>query len=71
MSQSTKPTLTDVVTKIEELNQNVNTFNEKFDNYQQSVQWVIQLAFTLIASATIAVIITSVSSVLKALPYIR
>jgi hypothetical protein len=55
MSQSTKPTLTDVVTKIEELNQNVNTFNEKFDNYQQSVQWVIQLAFTLIASATMII----------------
>lgn len=35
-------------------------FNDKFDNYQKATQWVVQLAFTLIASATITVIITSV-----------
>ena len=35
-------------------------FNDRFSNYQQATQWVVQLAFTLIASATITVIITSV-----------
>ena len=35
-------------------------FNAKFDNYQKATQWVVQLAFSLIASATITVIITSV-----------
>jgi len=35
-------------------------FNGKFDNYQKATQWVVQLAFSLIASATITVIITSI-----------
>ncbi|MEE6160954.1 hypothetical protein [Cylindrospermopsis raciborskii] len=35
-------------------------FNDRFSNYQQATQWVVQLAFTLIASATITIIITSV-----------
>jgi outer membrane murein-binding lipoprotein Lpp len=35
-------------------------FSDRFGNYQQATQWVVQLAFTLIASATITVIITSV-----------
>ena len=35
-------------------------FNDRFSNYQQATQWVEQLAFTLIASATITIIITSV-----------
>lgn len=35
-------------------------FNDRFGNYQQSTQWVVQLAFSLIASATLTVIITSV-----------
>jgi predicted nuclease with TOPRIM domain len=32
----------------------------RFDTYQKATQWVVQLAFSLIASATITVIITSV-----------
>jgi molecular chaperone GrpE (heat shock protein) len=66
-SESREPTLTDVINKIEELDENfkdlskeVKTFDEKFQNYQKATQWVVQLAFTLIASATITVIITSV-----------
>ncbi|MFM7559849.1 hypothetical protein [Cylindrospermopsis raciborskii] len=35
-------------------------FNDRFSNYQHATQWVVQLAFTLIASATITIIITSV-----------
>ena len=38
----------------------VERFNDRFSNYQQATQWVVQLAFTLIASATITVIITAV-----------
>jgi hypothetical protein len=38
----------------------LDKFNDRFDNYQKATQWVVQLAFTLIASATITVIITSV-----------
>lgn len=62
-----EPTLTDVVNRLEalkrsedELRQEVTRFNDRFSNYQQATQWVVQLAFTLIASATLTVIITAV-----------
>ena len=35
-------------------------FNNRFDDYQKATQWVVQLAFSLIAFTTITVIITSV-----------
>ncbi|WP_404783532.1 hypothetical protein [Altericista sp. CCNU0014] len=62
MTQSTspEPTLADVIDKIETLSKDVERSNERFANYQQAVQWVVQLAFTLIASATITIIISSV-----------
>jgi hypothetical protein len=62
MTQATspEPTLTDVINKIEILTQDVERSNERFDNYQKAVQWVVQLAFSLIASATITIIISSV-----------
>lgn len=44
----------------ERFSQDQERFNERFSNYQQATQWVVQLAFTLIASATLTVIITSV-----------
>jgi hypothetical protein len=53
-------TLKDVIDKIDALSTEVRTFDEKFKNYQQATQWVVQLAFTLIASATVTVIIASV-----------
>lgn len=69
-----EPTLVDVIEKLDQLSTNVDQlstrvdrlsadsekFNDRFSNYQQATQWVVQLAFTLIASATITVIITSV-----------
>ncbi|MEL6383495.1 MAG: hypothetical protein AAFQ89_13790 [Cyanobacteria bacterium J06626_18] len=45
---------------VESLSNEVESFNNKFGNYQQATQWVVQLAFTLIASATLTVIIISV-----------
>ncbi len=51
----------DALTKIvDKLTINVGMFNDKFDNYQKATQWVVQLAFTLIASATITVIVSTV-----------
>jgi len=49
-----------ILAEIRELKDEVERFNDRFTNYQQATQWVVQLAFTLIASATITVIITSV-----------
>ncbi len=47
-------------TDVERLSTDVEKSNDRFSNYQQATQWVVQLAFTLIASATITIIITSV-----------
>lgn len=47
-------------TEFDKLSKDSDKFNDRFSNYQQATQWVVQLAFTLIASATITVIITSV-----------
>ncbi|MGQ9869728.1 hypothetical protein [Leptodesmis sp.] len=44
----------------EQFSQKQERFHERLSNYQQATQWLIQLAFTLIASATLTVIITSV-----------
>jgi hypothetical protein len=62
MTQATnpEPTLIDVINKLDALTEDVERSNERFNNYQQAVQWVIQLAFSLIASATITIIISSV-----------
>lgn len=46
--------------KIDALAQQVERSNDKFDTYQKATQWVVQLAFTLIASATITVILSTV-----------
>ena len=68
-TQNTEPTLRDVIerldnlsTRVDALSTEVEKFNDRFTNYQQATQWVVQLAFTLIASATITVIITAVLS---------
>jgi nitrate/nitrite-specific signal transduction histidine kinase len=62
-----QPTMADVINKLDKLSNEVDKlstdvekFNERFANYQQAIQWVVQLAFTLIASATITIIISSV-----------
>jgi outer membrane murein-binding lipoprotein Lpp len=44
----------------EALSSDAKKFDEQFADYRQATQWVVQLAFTLIVSATITVIITSV-----------
>jgi hypothetical protein len=69
-----EPTLKDVVHKLDTLSDKVDTLsgevdhlsgeiqrsNEKFDTYQKATQWVVQLAFGLIASATIIVIVLNI-----------
>ena len=64
---NSEPTLGNILEKLETLSTDVGRLstgveksNDKFDNYQKPTQWVVQLAFSLIASATITVIITSV-----------
>ena len=38
----------------------IDTFNEKFDNYQKATQSLVNLAFGLIASATIITVVANV-----------
>ena len=52
-------------TRVDKLSTDVESFNDRFENYQKATQWVVQLAFTLIASATITVIVTSVFEVIS------
>jgi nitrate/nitrite-specific signal transduction histidine kinase len=44
---------------VEQYQQDVEQFNQKFDNYQKATQWLVQLAFSLIAAATVTVIVST------------
>ncbi|KAM3092292.1 hypothetical protein ACKFKG_22815 [Phormidesmis sp. 146-35] len=46
--------------RVDKLSSDGERFNDRFSDYQQATQWVVQLAFTLIASATVTVILTTV-----------
>jgi predicted PurR-regulated permease PerM len=43
----------DVDTRIDKLDTKIDTYSEKFDTYQKANQSIVNLAFGLIASATI------------------
>ncbi|MCU0523899.1 MAG: hypothetical protein MUF72_03640 [Elainella sp. Prado103] len=67
ITSDNQPTLQDLANKLDKLSNDVEAFSsdikkfdERFADYRQATQWVVQLAFTLIASATLTVIITSV-----------
>lgn len=45
--------------EVEQANEKTDEFNQKFDNYQKATQWVVQLAFSLIAAATVTVIVST------------
>jgi predicted nuclease with TOPRIM domain len=49
-----------LVSDNEKFSDKLDKSNDKFDTYQKATQWVVQLAFSLIASATVTVILTSV-----------
>jgi uncharacterized membrane protein len=51
---------TDVKDLENRLESKIDTFNEKFDNYQKATQSLVSLAFGLIASATIVTVVSSV-----------
>ncbi len=56
MTQTTDSdkTILEAIDKLEEkLELKIDTFNEKFDNYQKASQSLVNLAFGLITSATI------------------
>jgi hypothetical protein len=50
MTQTADKTILEAIDK---LDHKIDTFNERFDNYQKASQSIVNLAFGLIASATI------------------
>jgi molecular chaperone GrpE (heat shock protein) len=58
--QQVLSSLTELKTDITELKTDVENSNTKFDNYQKATQSVVNLAFSLIASATVVTIVSSV-----------
>ena len=58
--QQVLASISDLKGEFKDLKSDVETFNEKFDNYQKATQWVVGLAFSLIGSATVITIISSV-----------
>ncbi|NCQ84187.1 MAG: hypothetical protein GPJ00_06600 [Microcystis aeruginosa W13-18] len=59
-TEDTQDNQQQILTELRELKKELEQFNQKFDNYQKATQWVVQLAFSLIAVATITVIVSTV-----------
>ncbi|PSN11997.1 hypothetical protein C7293_22095 [filamentous cyanobacterium CCT1] len=51
---------TDFDQRFDTISRDLERSNDKFDAYQKGTQWVVQLAFTLIASATLTIILSTV-----------
>jgi predicted nucleic acid-binding Zn-ribbon protein len=52
--------VTGLKTEFTDLKNDVEKFNDKFDNYQKATQSVVNLAFGLIASATIVTLASAI-----------
>jgi hypothetical protein len=50
----------ELAVEVRKIDVELQKFDQRFADYRQATQWVVQLAFTLIASATITVILTSI-----------
>ena len=50
---------------IAELTSDVKRFNERLDNYKRGMRWVIQLSFGLLISATVALIVSALTLLVK------
>lgn len=50
----------ELANEFQNLSNKVEQFDQRFSDYQKATQWVVQLAFALIASSTVTVIITAV-----------
>ncbi|CCI05926.1 hypothetical protein [Microcystis aeruginosa] len=68
-TEDTQDNQQQILTELRELKKEVEQFNQKFDNYQKATQWVVQLAFSLIAAATVTVIVSTVLGNTKSVEY--
>lgn len=52
---------------IDKLTDDIGRFNERLATYGQGMRWVVQLAFVLLISATVALIINAAAFLVKLL----
>lgn len=50
---------------IDTLTTDISRFNDRLDNYEQGMRWVIQLSFGLLISATVALIVSALTLLVK------
>jgi hypothetical protein len=52
-------------TAIDKLTNDIGRFNDRLDNYEKGMRWVIQLSFGLLISATVALIVSATTYLAK------
>ncbi|WP_017299030.1 hypothetical protein [Nodosilinea nodulosa] len=52
---------------VDKLTDEIGRFNERLDTYETGMRWVVQLAFALLISATVALIINAAAFLVKLL----
>ena len=50
---------------IRELTSNLRRFDERFNNYEKGMRWVIRLSFGLLISATVALIVSALTFLVR------
>jgi hypothetical protein len=55
----------DIKADVDQLSQQVERFNDRLANYEQGMRWVVQLAFTLLISATVALVVSAITFLLR------
>jgi molecular chaperone GrpE (heat shock protein) len=60
ISDQLTTTLEDISDQLTTIKADMEKSNERFNEYRQATQWVVQLAFGLIASATIITIVGTI-----------
>ncbi|MBD2428221.1 hypothetical protein [Phormidium sp. FACHB-1136] len=50
---------------IDKLTDDLGRFNQRLDNYEQGMRWVVQLAFALLISATVALVVNATAFLVK------
>lgn len=50
---------------ISELTTDLRRFDERLDNYEKGMRWVVQLSFGLLISATVALIVSALTFLVR------
>ena len=50
---------------IDQLTSDIGRFNDRLDNYEKGMRWVIQLSFGLLISATVALIVSALTLLVR------